>query len=625
MPLPQTAPSDRHEAENALLSGEPNSQDVKSSRLAPLGAQVTRAGTSFRVYATGVRRVQVRIVDAQQRTLSEHDLVAAKGDGATPPGDREVLVPDVGAGTLYQFVLDGKVVPDPFARELPFGVHGPARVVESRHSWQHGAGVARPLREHVIYEVHVGTFTPEGTYRAAAAHLPELVTLGVTAVELMPLAAFPGTAGWGYDGVALFAPHAPYGTPDELRAFIDQAHDLGLSVFLDVVYNHFGPAGNYLSAYSSDYFSSETKNAWGEAPDFSRPPMRRLLIDNALYWLREFRFDGLRLDATHAIIDRSPRHILRELADEVATLRPKKLLIAEDERNEPELVAGYGLDGVWADDFHHAVRVTLTGEQEGYYGAYAPGVATIAETIKKGWLFTGQTYTPTGSRRGKPCHGLRAESLIYCIQNHDQIGNRAFGDRLTESVSPEAYAVAATVLLFLPMTPLLFMGQEWGASTRFQYFTDHDPELGQLVSRGRREEFRGFSMFASPELSAQIPDPQAKETFQRSHLDWDERARAPHAQMLQLHRDLLALRAHDPVLAHADRDALEARAVGDVLLVRRWTPHGARLLLANFGTRPVALNDLGRGFSRRQIVFRSTSSTDGVATTLPGHTALILG
>jgi maltooligosyltrehalose trehalohydrolase len=636
MALQQTAPASRFDSgldESPEESDDSTRGDPALPAADALGAIVTPAGTRFRVHVTGVSRVQVRLVDAAGGTLAEHDLLAQR-DGAADPGIYEALVPEVGHGALYHYVLDGKVLPDPFARALPQGVHGPAMVVASSYQWSHGPGIARPLREHVIYEIHVGTFTTEGTFAAAAARLPELATLGITAIELMPVAAFPGEAGWGYDGVALFAPFAPYGTPDDLRAFVDRAHDLGLSVFLDVVYNHFGPSGNYLSAFCADYFTDKVQNAWGLAPDFSKPPMRRLVLENARYWLREFRFDGLRLDATHAIVDPSERHILRELADQVATLQPKKLLIAEDERNEPDLIRRLGLDALWADDFHHALRVTLTGEQEGYYAAYCPGAASVAETICKGWLYTGQSYAPTGKPRGKKASDLPAESFVYCIQNHDQVGNRALGDRLSAAVSLDAYCVASTVLLFLPMTPLLFMGQEWAASAPFLFFTDHDDQLGKLISRGRREEFRAFATFASPELSAHIPDPQARATFERSRLDWSERAQTSHARVLQLYRDLIALRAHDPVLSHADRMGLDARAMGDVLLVRRWTETGARLLLANLGKRSVPLSDLGRGLRRRHILFQTTAETEAgqqplapgvVPETLAGHAAIILG
>jgi maltooligosyltrehalose trehalohydrolase len=319
----------------------PHPDVVRSSETmteeSPLGASLTANGARFRAYATQVRRVAVRLVDSAGGTLAEHPL-ANLGEG-----EYEAHVPGVGNGALYKYVLDDKEVPDPFARFLPLGVNGPAMVSESEYHWQHGLGVSRPLREHVIYELHAGTFTAEGSYRAAIDRLNDLANLGVTAIELMPVGAFPGKRGWGYDGVALFAPFAPYGQPDDLRAFVDAAHGLGLSVFLDVVYNHFGPDGNFLSAFSPEYFSESVKNAWGAAPDFSRPPMRRYVVQNALYWLREFRFDGLRLDATHAISDPSPKHILRELAERIADIRPDKLLIAEDERNDPAVVQEHGL------------------------------------------------------------------------------------------------------------------------------------------------------------------------------------------------------------------------------------------------------------------------------------------
>ena len=319
---------------------------------------------------------------------------------------------------------------------------------------------SRALSEHVIYELHIGTFTHEGTYAAAADRLADLVDLGVTAIEVMPLSSFAGQRGWGYDGVAHFAPHAPYGTPEDLRMFIQRAHQLKLAVILDVVYNHFGPAGNYLSSYSPLYFSSKVKNGWGDAPNFEHPVVRRFVLDNALYWLGEFGFDGLRLDAAHAIVDLSPRHILRELADEVARLEPRRLLVAEDDRNDPALVTELGLDAIWADDFHHVVRVTMTGERDGYYGAYQPGVSAIAETIMNGWLYRGQIYPTRNEARGKPADVLPAHAFVYCIQNHDQIGNRAMGDRLTSVASLDAYCAASTLLMFLPMTPMLFQGQD---------------------------------------------------------------------------------------------------------------------------------------------------------------------
>jgi maltooligosyltrehalose trehalohydrolase len=534
-------------------------------------------------------------------------------------------IPNVGYGARYKLVLDGKEVPDPYARFLPDGVHGAAQAIDPTYDWKN-ARVGRPLAEHVIYEIHVGTFSPEGTYAGVAGRLSELAELGVTAIELMPLGAFAGVRGWGYDGTALFAPHAPYGTPAELKALVDHAHGLGLAVFLDVVYNHFGPAGNYLPSYSADYFTSEIKNAWGDSPNYAHPAMRRLLLDNALYWLREFRFDGLRLDAIHAITDPSPRHVLRQLAELVAEMDPRPLLIAEDERNDPDTVRKVGLDAVWADDFHHAVRVTLTGERDGYLGCYQPGAAEIARAVERGWLYEGQPYPLNGKPRGKRAGDLDAPAFVYCIQNHDQVGNRAMGDRLNTVVSPEQYRAASVLLLFLPMTPLLFMGQEWAATAPFQFFTDHESELGKLISEGRREEFRHFKAFADPALRDAIPDPQAAETFERSRLNWSERRTEPHRDILDLYRQMLRLRRSDPVLRIATRRGLRARAVGEVLVVERRAGDEVRTLLVNFGQSAAPLAELGQQLKDAEVSFRSDgpSSDNQAPPSLPPATAVIL-
>jgi maltooligosyltrehalose trehalohydrolase len=580
------------------------------------GAHPDDGGTSFVAFTTRARACAVRLYDEAGSERATHPL-AAVGDGFF-----EGRLEGVGPGARYRFVLDGEVLPDPFARYLPFGVDGPAMVVAPRHGWKHGAGVSRPLREHVIYELHVGTFTEEGTYDGVRARLPYLAGLGITAIELMPLAAFPGRRGWGYDGVALFAPFAPYGTPEQLQTLIDEAHGHGLAVFLDVVYNHFGPHGNYLAAYSPDYFTRDIKTAWGDAPDFRRAPMRRLVLDNARYWLTEFRFDGLRLDAIHAIEDPSPTHILADLAREIAAIQPGKLLIAEDERNDVLPVSGFGLHGLWADDFHHHVRVTLTGEGDGYYRAYQAGAAAVAEAIRGGWSFQGQEYAPTGKPRGKPAPSLPAEAFIYCIQNHDQVGNRALGDRLCHTVSFDAYCAASALLLFLPMTPLLFMGQEWAASTPFAYFTDHEPELGRLVSEGRRAEFRGFRAFSDPAARERIPDPQAPATFEQSRLRWDEREERGHAAVLEVYRRLLALRREDPVLRAAGRDGLQAEARGPVLIVRRFSAEGERLLVANLSGEPAPVGLEPHVLAGRAVLFQNGS---GDAATLGPHQVVIYG
>jgi maltooligosyltrehalose trehalohydrolase len=547
----------------------------------PLGAHLTSDGTRFAAYASEAQRCAVRLFDRSGGALATLEM------STVAPGLFVLDTAEAGAGSLYKFVLDGRELPDPYARYLPQGVHGPAQVMGQGYAFRH-ENVYRPLTEHVFYELHVGTFTERGTFRAAMERLPELVELGATAVELMPVAAFAGARGWGYDGVALFAPHAAYGTPDDLRALVDHAHGLGLSVFLDVVYNHLGPSGNYLSAYSPHYFTHAYQNAWGDAPNFAHPAMRTLALSNLRYWLQSFRFDGLRLDAVHAIYDPSPVHISEELVRAAKAVDPRTLVIAEDDRNEPNLVTRTGFDAIWADDFHHAVHVLLTGERDGYYAAYAPELETLSDTLQHGWLYRGQRYAPWGKPRGQPAQGLSPHHFVYNIQNHDQVGNRALGERLNHLVSIDAYCLASTLLLFLPTTPLLFMGQEWAASSPFLYFTDHDPDLGRLVSEGRREEFKLFAAFSDPAVRAQIPDPQDAQTFARSKLRWDERAHAPHARVHRLYKALLALRRSDPVLRHAPSGPLHIELEGGLLRITRAHAGERRLLLANFASAPLS-------------------------------------
>jgi maltooligosyltrehalose trehalohydrolase len=604
-----------------------------TDNLPVLGARAGLDETAFGLFASADSCCAVRLFDGDGVAGSTHPMAPVPGPSSA--GYFHATLAGVGSGTLYKFVIDGNELPDPYARYLPRGVHGAAEVVRPAHVWRH-QGIARPLAEHVIYELHVGTFTDEGTYAAAGQRLAHLAELGVTAVELMPVAAFAGSRGWGYDGVAPYAPFAGYGTPDDLRAFVDKAHGFGLAVFLDVVYNHFGPSGNYLRAYHPAYFTHEIRNAWGDALNYAHPVMRRLVVENALYWLDEFRFDGIRLDATHAIVDPSPRHILRDLADAVAALSPRRLLIAEDDRNDPACVTGLGLDGVWADDFHHSVRVTLTGERDGYYAAYRPGADGIASTVNGGWLYTGQTYPVSGKGRGKPAAGLDAASFVYCIQNHDQVGNRALGDRLNSIVSPDQYRAVSTLLLFLPMTPLLFMGQEWAATSPFLFFTDHEEELGRAISTGRREEFKHFKAFVDPATRASIPDPQAPATFERSRLRWQERDSGEHGRTLALYRSLLKLRREDAVLRHGSRDGLVARAIGDVLVVTRTLGASARTLLLNFGDKPFRHRDViprAGMHPAAPLLFRSDADArvdaagvgDATCAQIPAHTAVIFG
>lgn len=555
-----------------------------SPTLSPaLGAELSDrgSGVTFRCFAAA-ENCSVQVVNEASEALFEREL-RALGDGYF-----EGFVPDASDGALYYFVVDGRRLTDPYARHLPFGVHGPARVVRPRYERRY-APPRRQLAELVIYELHIGTFTPAGTFASATERLGELASLGVTAVQLMPVAAFAGERGWGYDGVALYAPHAPYGAPDDLRRLVDEAHRLGLSVLLDVVYNHFGPAGNYLTAYSPEYFCEDAYNVWGQAPNYAHPAMRRLILDNARYWLDEFGFDGLRLDATHAIVDHSPRHLLDDLADIARSYAPVRWLIAEDERNHAELVTRVGLSAVWADDFHHQVRVTLTEERSGYYAAYEPSIRDLAEVINRGWLYTGQVYAPTGKRRGTSADDLPAAAFVYCIQNHDQIGNRAMGDRLPPG---DLFRSASLLLLFLPMTPLLFMGQEWAATTPFLYFTDHDAELGRRIRDGRRREFADFKEFSDLRAQANIPDPQDLATFVDSKLRWDERQIPEHARTLELYRAALALRRDDPVWRDSTRDSLFAEVVSGALVVHRSLRNSRRVLVMNLTDSELSISSL---------------------------------
>lgn len=555
---------------------EPRDRD--DLRAVPPGAHCDGAGTTFVVLSTIATSVAVRVFDAEARpvrTVRLEKLSEARF------GTR---VNGVLAGALYKFVLDDDEVPDPYARFLPFGVHGPARVTAPGGC---GAPLPRlaPLHQWSIYELHVGTFSPSGTFRGAMGRLDALVDLGVTAIELMPVTAFEGARGWGYDSVALYAPHASYGSVEDLRELVRAAHARGLAVILDVVYNHFGPSGNYLARYAPEYFTSKVKTPWGDAPNFGWLPMRRLVLDNALHWFDEVGFDALRLDATHAIHDDSDPHILRELTG-LAHERGR-LVVFEDGRNEPDVIRVLGADGVWADDLHHQLHVLLTGERDGYYAAYEPTVEALANAIDRGWVFSGQPYAPwDGRRRGKSCEGLDRERLVTCTQNHDQIGNRALGERLSALVSTDAYCAVTALALFLPTTPLLFMGQEWACSSPFLYFTDHGGDLGAAVSRGRREEFQSFAAFADPATRERIPDPEARSTFEASRLKWNEREQPDHARVLDLHRTMLRLRQTDEVLSRPlrRRGGLETRVHGDSLEVIRRSDSGAtRTLIINLG------------------------------------------
>jgi maltooligosyltrehalose trehalohydrolase len=549
-----------------------------------IGAWLDGSAAAFRVWAPAARQVAVRLVRAPDSDVALDPA---------PEGWFSGRVEGVAAGDRYHFVLDaGQLIPDPASRWQPDGVHGPSAIVDpSAFEWRSRSWSAPSIDALVLYELHVGTFTPQGTFAAAASRLEWLADLGVTAVELMPVSAFPGTRNWGYDGAALFAPADAYGAPDDLRRFVDRAHQLNLAVFADVVYNHFGPDGAWAAACSRQFFSDRHTSPWGAGINLDGPgsaSVRRFFIEHALAWLHEYRFDGLRLDATHALVDDSPTHFLAELAQAVRAAVPGRhvLLVAEDHRNLRTLVdpierGGWGLDGVWADDFHHVARRLAAGDNEGYYRDFEGTTGELARTLADGWLFQGERSVHLEGPRGTSPSGLPLVRFVICLQNHDQIGNRAFGERLHHQIAPEVFRALTAVLLLAPETPLLFMGQEWAASSPFLYFTDHHEELGRLVRQGRREEFRDFRAFADPALRERIPDPQDAGTFVRSRLDWDERLHPPHSQTVAMHRDLLALRRTvSPVEVSGMVDAGRIEAIDrDGVVLRRHTVDGGEVLL----------------------------------------------
>lgn len=510
-----------------------------------LGCCPEADGIHFRVWAPSASRVHVVTSDSAGK---EKQFPLAAADGFFHGSSTAVR-----SGDNYFYRIDGgSALPDPASRFQPQGPHGPSQFVDFRHfNWTDGNWTGLPPDKVVIYELHVGTFSPEGRFQGVIDKLLWLAELGVNCIELMPVAEFPGSRNWGYDGVGLFAPTHNYGHPDDLRRLVDRAHSLKLAVILDVVYNHLGPDGNYLSEFSPHYFNQNHQTVWGPALNFDGPhngPVREFFIQNALHWIHEYHLDGLRLDATHAIVDEGPVHILHELSQRVKESVPhrKILLFAEDHRNDRQLISaadgGWDLDGVWADDFHHQIRRRLAGDHQAYYSDFNGSIADLVKTIRQGWFFSGQYSDHRRKDRGTDPSGIALHRFVHCIQNHDQIGNRAFGERLNHQIDLSAYRAASALLLMAPSTPLLFMGQEWAASSPFRFFTDHHEELGRQVTEGRRQEFRDFSAFSDPEQREKIPDPQAEATFLYSRLDWSEVGQSPHREICHLYRRLLALR-----------------------------------------------------------------------------------
>jgi maltooligosyltrehalose trehalohydrolase len=501
---------------------------------------------TFEVWAPAAQRVEVKIGD------KKFPLEKGAGDWW------RAGVAEAGPGTDYAFVLNGEepAFPDPRSLWQPNGVHGPSRLFDlAAFPWQDAEWHAPPLENAIFYELHIGTFTPQGTFAAAEDRLGYLRDLGITHVELMPVATFPGDRGWGYDGVDLYAPHPAYGGPAALQHFVDASHAAGLAVVLDVVYNHFGPAGNYLQKYAP-YITEKHSTPWGGAVNLEEEEsdgVRRFFIDNALMWLREYHFDGLRLDAVHALVDRSAIHFLEQLASETRRLSRANgksyAVIAESDLNDPRLIwteerGGYGLDAQWSDDFHHALFTVLTGEDQGYYADFGR-LGDLAKALERNYVYDGIYSHYRKRQHGRSALGLPAQRFLGYIQNHDQVGNRARGGRLGHIVSLGRAKIAAALVLTSPFVPMLFQGEEFGASSPFQYFTGfEDVELGRLVSAGRKREFAVFGW--KPE---EIPDPQERSTFETSKLKWDEQTQPPHAELLDWHKKLIQLRKSLPDLA----------------------------------------------------------------------------
>ena len=554
------------------------------------GAEVQPdGGVAFRIWAPERR---------QARVILESGAGAPKSiDMQQRDGFYSVVIREAAAGTTYRYELDDDPVryPDPASRFQPDGPHGPSRVVDSRqflwtdHNWQ---GATREGQ--IVYEMHIGTFTQAGTWQGAEAELPELASAGITLIELMPVADFPGRFGWGYDGVDLFAPTWLYGEPDHMRSFVNTAHQHGIAVALDVVYNHLGPDGNYLGAFTPWFFSQKHKSEWGDTFNFDgehSQPVRDYILSNVSYWIQDFHLDGLRLDATQQIFDDSRVHILAEIARTArAAAGPRKIvLIAENEPQQTNMVrserdGGYGLDALWNDDFHHSALVALTGRNEAYYSDYLGAPQEFVASAKFGYLYQGQWYKWQSQPRGTPAFDLPPSAFVNFIQNHDQVANTARGERPNLLATKGKYRAMTALMILAPGTPMLFQGQEYGATTPFLYFCDHKAEISKLVREGRAKFLAQFRSLSLPEMQEIFADPGNPHTFELSKLDFSEREK--NAEAYSLHKDLIALRRSDPVFSHPQIRSTDGAVLGASAFVLRYFSRtdGDRLLVVNLGT-----------------------------------------
>ena len=554
------------------------------TRRYPICAELTPDGANFRVWAPKRRRVEVLLSSGAATELSRE-----------PGGYWSGLVAGAREGATYRYRLDGAdAFPDPVSRFQPEGPHGPSQLIDPcRFAWTDGAWKGVRLEGQVIYEMHIGTFTPEGTWNAARRQLPELAAVGITVIELMPVADFPGKFGWGYDGVGLFAPVAIYGRPDDFRQFMDDAHRAGIGVILDVVYNHVGPDGNYLKQFADDYFTDRYQNEWGEAINYdgeNAGPVREWVITNAVYWAQEYHMDGLRLDATQQIFDSSPENIQSALAKAMRAAAGDRsiIIVAENESQHTNLVrppdqGGYGLDALWNDDFHHSALVALTGHNDAYYSDYNGKPQEFISSVKYGYLYQGQRYTWQAKRRGTPAWGLRPAQFVNYIENHDQLANSGHGERLNRLTSPGRLKAMTALLLLAPGTPMLFQGQEFAASTPFLYFADHNENLRPLVAEGRLQFLAQFRNLAQSETRRCLADPGSPGTFESCKLDFSERQK--HSEWYRLHKDLLRLRREEPVFRAQQQGGVDGAVIGsEAFLLRYFGERGDdRLLIVNLG------------------------------------------